>query len=161
MVFGTCWHSIGGLDNYILTTHPEDLASRAAMELRSLLVPKWEAANGRPYDRRQLVYESRLLARVLKRKVSVEEATQLVHTSRVHLAQKRGTPVPTEAPYIAPPVDLKSSLLRHPQSSSSSPAAAAAAAAAAATEAATGAAEEGAPVASEGTVSPPTSSSSL
>lgn len=89
--------TIGSLDNYILTTHPEELASKAAMELRSLLVPKWEALNGRPYDRRQLVYETRLTQRVLKGRVTSDDAQSLIDKSRVHLAQRRGISVSTSA----------------------------------------------------------------
>lgn len=89
--------TIGSLDTYILTTHPDELASRAAMELRSLLVPKWEALNARPYDRRQLVYETRLTHRTLKGRVSSEEANTLIQKSRDQLAQKRGISISTTA----------------------------------------------------------------
>lgn len=90
---------LGSLDHYILSTHPEEMASRAAMEFRSLLVPKWEAANGRPYDRRQFVFETRLTQRALKGRISNEDAELLIQKSRHQLALKRKL---TTEPFTAP-----------------------------------------------------------
>lgn len=81
--------AVGDLDSYILSTHPSQIASRSGMELKSLLIPKWEAQQGRPYDRRQLIYERRLLQRLAKGKVSMLEAYSLINKSRDQLAQKR------------------------------------------------------------------------
>jgi len=63
--------------------------SRSGMELKSLLIPKWEAENGRPYDRRQMTYERRLLQRMVKGKVATQEAHELINKSREQLAKKR------------------------------------------------------------------------
>lgn len=78
------------------------MASVAALELRSLLVPKWEEANGRPYDRRQLVYELNLVQRARKGKVSKEAAEQLIQESRRNLIQRRGIiAIPSTSPQTA------------------------------------------------------------
>lgn len=87
-VFGL-FTSIGSLDTYVLLTHPNKLASRSGEELRGLLIPKWEARHKRPYDRRQLVYESRLVQRQKKGRISVEEAVALINKSRVSVAVRR------------------------------------------------------------------------
>lgn len=59
------------------------------MELKSLMIPKWEEEQGRPYDRRQLTYERRLLQRLSKGKVSTLEAYSLINKSRDQLAKKK------------------------------------------------------------------------
>lgn len=59
------------------------------MELRSLLIPKWEEQQRRPYDRRQLVFEQRLFARSKAGRLPIADAIQLINHSREQLAKRK------------------------------------------------------------------------
>lgn len=96
----------GSLDGYVLKTRPDRIASNSGMELKGLLIPKWEAANKRPYDRRQLVYEQRMEFRILKGHISKREGYELINKSRMQLATRRKWPL--KVPLLPLPAETES-----------------------------------------------------
>ncbi|XP_049851145.1 fatty acyl-CoA reductase 1-like [Schistocerca gregaria] len=72
----------GGLDNYLLLTSARKLDSECALKVRKLLIPVWQKVNQRPFNRRQLVFERRLRARVSKGYIGREEAEARIEKSR-------------------------------------------------------------------------------
>jgi large subunit ribosomal protein L28 len=51
---------MGGLDNYLLFTKPSKIHSEAGLELRKVLIKKWEQKHKQKFNRSKILFERRL-----------------------------------------------------------------------------------------------------
>lgn len=51
---------LGGLDNYLLFTKPSKIQSQAGLELREVLIKKWEEKHKQKFNRRKILFQERL-----------------------------------------------------------------------------------------------------
>jgi hypothetical protein len=56
----------GGLDNYLLFTKEHKIGSKIGLHLRGMIKEAWEKKEGRPFDRRAILYEFRKLGESIK-----------------------------------------------------------------------------------------------
>eukprot|EP01126_Amoeba_proteus_P033682 TRINITY_DN3316_c0_g1_i7.p1 TRINITY_DN3316_c0_g1~~TRINITY_DN3316_c0_g1_i7.p1 ORF type:complete len:156 (+),score=25.57 TRINITY_DN3316_c0_g1_i7:286-753(+) len=52
-----CVDKKGGIDNYVLYTPEKEMDSKIGLELKKLLVKRWEEVNGRKFDAKRELYD--------------------------------------------------------------------------------------------------------